>query len=271
MANPIQVKHVDDVPIERMQKKEGWAISEFRLPFSGADGSKTTVFHSIFRAGSTHNKHLHTECEEIAVYLSGHGVVGQSDSRAVVTSGHCRMMPRGSAHFFHNETEDAAAEVIGFYMGAGSVADTGYQLAGMVEPADLEMPRAGLNEGILVRLQDTPESDLAGLAAWADATVRQPIGSHNGCDNALVSAELDAGKTIGGYALSAAEQIWFITEGEGVAVSDGSEAPLRRGDFVFVPAGTSLSIRNTGADPLSFIGVLTGAGSLADSGYTQAA
>lgn len=271
MAKPIQVKHVEDVPIERMQKKEGWAISEFRLPFSGEDGSRTTVFHSIFRSGSTHNKHLHTDCEEIAVYLSGHGVVGQSDSRAVVTAGHCRMMPRGSAHFFHNETTDADAVVIGFYMGAGSVADTGYQLAGMVEQADLDMPREGLNEGILVRLQDTPDSDLAGLAAWADATVRQPIGSHNGSENALVSAELAAGREIGSYVLSEAEQIWFVAEGDGVVVSDGKETAIRESSFVFVPAGTALSIRNTGSGPLSIIGVLTGAGSLQDSGYAEAA
>jgi mannose-6-phosphate isomerase-like protein (cupin superfamily) len=271
MAKAIKVVHVEDVPIERMEEKDGWAISEFRLPISGADGSRTTVFHSIFRAGSTHNKHLHTDCEEIAVYLSGHGVVGQSDSRAVVTSGHCRMMPRGSAHFFHNETKDADAVVIGFYMGSGSVKETGYQLAGMVEQADLDMPRKGLSEGILVRLQDTPASDLAGLAAWAAAEVRQPIGSHNGSENALVSAELDGGEGIGAYRLANAEQIWFVTEGEGVAVSDGSETALRAGHFVFVPAGTELSIRNTGNGPLSFIGVLTGAGSLQDSGYAEAA
>ena len=271
MAKPIKVVHVDDVPIERMQKKEGWAISEFRLPISGTDGSRTTVFHSIFRAGSTHNKHLHTDCEEIAVYLSGHGVVGQSDSRAVVTAGHCRMMPRGSAHFFHNETKDADAVVIGFYMGAGSVPDTGYQLAGMVEQADLDMPREGLDEGILVRLQDTPASDLAGLAAWQSAEVRQPIGSHNGSENALVSAELDAGKAIGAYRLDGCEQIWFVTEGEGVAVSGGSDTPLRAGHFIFVPAGAELAVRNAGGGPLSFIGVLTGAGSLAEGGYAAAA
>lgn len=271
MAKAIKVVHVDDVPIERMEEKDGWAISEFRLPVSGKDGSRTTVFHSIFRSGSTHNKHLHTDCEEIAVYLSGHGVVGQSDSRAVVTAGHCRMMPRGSAHFFHNETKDADAVVIGFYMGAGSVKDTGYALAGMVEQADLDMPREGLDEGILVRLQDTPQSDLSGLPAWAEADVRQPIGSHNGSDNALVSAELAAGTAIGVYRLAGAEQLYFVTEGEGVVSSGGEDIAIRAGHFIFVPAGVEISVRNTGPDELSFIGVLTGAGSLEEGGYAEAA
>ena len=46
--------HVDDVQPENMKKDAGWAISEFRLPITGKDGSSTTLFHSIFRPGSTH-------------------------------------------------------------------------------------------------------------------------------------------------------------------------------------------------------------------------
>ena len=79
--------HVDDVVPENMNKGEGWAISEFRLPISGTQGSATTVFHSIFRPGSTHAKHLHARFDEIAVYLKGHGVVGQGDERTEVRPG----------------------------------------------------------------------------------------------------------------------------------------------------------------------------------------
>ena len=43
--------HVGDVTPENMKKGEGWAISEFRLPITGKDGSATTIFHSIFRPG----------------------------------------------------------------------------------------------------------------------------------------------------------------------------------------------------------------------------
>ena len=71
----ISVIQTYDVEIERMQEQDGWAISEFRLPITGETGSATTVFHSIFRPGSTHAKHLHTVSDEIAVYLSGNGVV----------------------------------------------------------------------------------------------------------------------------------------------------------------------------------------------------
>ena len=103
MALQSVLVHVDDVTPENMKKGEGWAISEFRLPITGRHGSSTTLFHSIFRPGSTHAKHLHAKCDEIAVYLKGHGVVGQSSERTEVRAGHCRLMPKGSEHFFSNE------------------------------------------------------------------------------------------------------------------------------------------------------------------------
>ena len=159
MALQYPLVHIDDIAPERMEEKEGWAISEFRLPITGAHGSSTTVFHSIFRPGSTHAKHLHTECEEIAVYLKGNGVVGQGDQRAEVREGHCRLMPKGSTHFFYNETKDEEAMVVGFYLGAPSVAGTGYQFRGDVTQADLDMPREGLTEGILVHLDDVPQRE----------------------------------------------------------------------------------------------------------------
>ena len=133
--------HIDDVRPENMKEGDGWAISEFRLPISGKNGCDTTVFHAIFRPGSTHAKHLHRRCPEIAVYLKGHGTVGQSEERTEIRAGHCRLMPPGSEHFFHNETKNEEAMVVGFYVGAKDVADTGYEFCGHVTEADLKMPR----------------------------------------------------------------------------------------------------------------------------------
>lgn len=262
--------HVDDVPIERMEEKHGWAISEFRLPITGETGSATTVFHSIFRPGSTHAKHLHTASDEIAVYLSGYGVVGQGDSRAVVSAGHCRMMPKGSTHFFYNETKDEDAEVIGFYMNAPDVAGTGYEFHGKVEQADLERPREGLNDGILVELGKSDPLNGDAVPAWAPAEVRNPVGSHNGSENALLHVALPNGRAIGAHRLGA-EAIWFINRGDGVAKSDDGEQALRRGHFVFVPAGDWFALTNTGDGPLEAFVVLTGAGSLAEADPTAAA
>ena len=63
----ISVIQTFDVEPERMEERDGWAISEFRLPITGETGSATTVFHSIFRPGSTHAKHLQEVRDELSL------------------------------------------------------------------------------------------------------------------------------------------------------------------------------------------------------------
>ncbi len=252
-----------DVQPERMEERDGWAISEFRLPITGETGSATTVFHSIFRPGSTHAKHLHDVSDEIAVYLSGHGVVGQGESRAVVTAGHCRLMPQGSEHFFYNETTDEDAKVIGFYMNAPSVAGTGYKFCGTVSEDDLTRARNGLSEGILVRLEETVAPGDGIPAAWSGATLKAPIGGHNGSENALIHTTLAPGAEIAEHALTGAEAIYYVVSGTGAAEGSGGITAIEADSFVFVPRGARHAIRNTGTTPLELYVVLTGAGSLA--------
>lgn len=261
----ISVVHTHDVEIERMQEKDGWAISEFRLPITGETGSSTTVFHSIFRPGSTHAKHLHTVSDEIAVYLSGNGVVGQGDSRAVVSTGHCRLMPKGSEHFFFNETKDEDARVIGFYMNAPDVAGTGYAFCGTVTDDDINAPREGLNDGILVELDAIEELGGTRPDAWSDVAVRNPIGSHNGSPNALLHARIPVGGAIAAHRLEHAEAIYFVDSGSGEAEGESGPEAITQESFVFVPQGDTHAIRNTGSVPLELFVVLTGAGGLAEA------
>ncbi len=258
----ISVIQTYDVDIERMQEKDGWAISEFRLPITGETGSATTVFHSIFRPGSTHAKHLHTVSDEIAVYLSGNGVVGQGDSRAVVSTGHCRLMPKGSEHFFFNETESEDARVIGFYMNAPDVVGTGYEFCGTVTEDDINAPRDGLNDGILVELDNVPSVTDTLPDAWSGVAVKNPIGSHNGSPNALLHATIPTGGAIDAHTLNNAEAIYFVANGEGEAEGDAGPESIQPESFVFVPKGSSHTIRNTGSKALELFVVLTGAGGL---------
>jgi mannose-6-phosphate isomerase-like protein (cupin superfamily) len=252
----ISVIQTYDVEIERMQEKDGWAISEFRLPVTGQTGSATTVFHSIFRPGSTHAKHLHTVSDEIAVYLSGNGVVGQGNSRAVVSTGHCRLMPKGSEHFFFNETKDEDARVIGFYMNAPDVAGTGYEFCGTVTEDDINAPREGLNDGILVELDAVALQTGSLPEAWSDVSVKNPIGSHNGSPNALLHVTLAPGTAIKEHSLSKAEAIYFVANGVGEADGGAGAQAIKPESFVFVPRGDTHAIRNTGQKPLELFVVL---------------
>jgi mannose-6-phosphate isomerase-like protein (cupin superfamily) len=261
--------HVDDVAPENMKKGDGWAISEFRLPITGKDGSATTIFHSIFRPGSTHAKHLHSRCDEIAVYLKGHGIVGQSNERTEVRPGHCRLMPKGSEHFFHNETKQEDGLVIGFYVGAKDVKDTGYEFRGSVTDADLKAPRRqGLSQGILVNIADVRPLPPNEKNGWNIRDFRMPIGRHNGSPNALYWAKLQPGEAHHRHRLDNCEELYYIIGGEGVVGAGPDRAQVRGGHVHHIPKGVERFMYNASkTEPLEVIGVYTGAGSMEETGY----
>jgi mannose-6-phosphate isomerase-like protein (cupin superfamily) len=264
--------HVDDVAPENMKKGEGWAISEFRLPITGKDGSSTTIFHSIFRPGSTHAKHLHSRCDEIAVYLKGHGAVGQSNERTQVRPGHCRLMPKGSVHFFYNETKDEEGLVIGWYVGARDVKDTGYEFHGAVTSTDLEAPRReGLSQGILVNIENVKPERLDRIEGWNVSDFRVPLGRHNGSPNALYWARLAPGEARQKHRLDNCEELYYVIAGRGIVGAGTDRAEVHAGHVHYIPKGVERFMCNASqTETLEVIGVYTGAGSLDEAGYVYA-
>ncbi|HET9404577.1 MAG TPA: cupin domain-containing protein [Burkholderiales bacterium] len=269
MALKYPLVHVDDVRPENMKQGEGWAISEFRLPISGKHGSSTTLFHSIFRPGSTHARHLHRNCDEIAVYLKGHGVVGQGTERAQVRPGHCRLMPRGLEHFFHNETKDEEGLVIGFYVGARSVADTGYEFCGHATRADLEMPRVKqFSTGIHVHIDDVKPSRMNAKDGWSITDFRLPIGRHNGSSTTLFWAKFMPGAVHKKHRHDRCEELYYVVRGRGLAGAGPDRAEVRAGHVHYIPRGVEHFMHNLSrAEPLEVIGVYVGAGSVEETGY----
>jgi mannose-6-phosphate isomerase-like protein (cupin superfamily) len=261
--------HVDDVRPENMKQGEGWAISEFRLPISGKNGSSTTLFHSVFRPGSTHAKHLHRNCDEIAVYLKGHGVVGQGKECSAVRPGHCRLMPRGSEHFFHNETKDEDGLVIGFYVGATSVADTGYEFRGDVTGADLALPRVkSFSTGIHVHIDDVKPAQMNAKDGWSITDFRIPIGRHNGSPTTLFWAKFMPGAVHKKHRHDNCEELYYVIRGHGLAGAGPDRAEVRGGHVHYIPKGVEHFMHNLSkSEPLEVIGIYVGAGSVAETGY----
>jgi mannose-6-phosphate isomerase-like protein (cupin superfamily) len=261
--------HVDDVRPENMKQGEGWAISEFRLPISGKHGSSTTLFHSIFRPGSTHAKHLHSRCDEIAVYLKGRGTVGQSGERTQVRPGHCRLMPKGSVHFFHNESKDEEGLVIGFYVGAKDVKDTGYEFHGNVTDADLQMPRVEkFGEGTLVNIEDVKPLAMDAKDGWSITDFRMPIGRHTGSSTALFWAKFMPGAVHKKHRHENCEELYYVISGHGLAGAGSDRAEVRGGHVHYIPKGVEHFMYNLSkTEPLEVIGIYIGAGSVPETGY----
>ncbi len=131
------VLHLDDVDPANMDQKDGWFITDFRLPFGSHNGSESTLFRARFFPGAVHKKHRHENCEEIYHIISGHGLAGAGDDRVEVRSGDFHYIPAGTEHWLHNLSDSEPIEVIGVYIGAGSVPETGYVYMGDVTEADL--------------------------------------------------------------------------------------------------------------------------------------
>ena len=131
------VTHWDDVTSENMNRDEGWHINDFRLPYGAHNGSTTTLFRALFFPGAVHKKHAHQNCEEIYYLISGHGLAGAGDDRVEITTGQFHYIPAGVEHWLYNLSKTEPIQVIGVYIGSGSVAETGYIYRGEVTPEDI--------------------------------------------------------------------------------------------------------------------------------------
>jgi len=63
---------------------------------------------------------------------------------------------------------------------------------------------------------------------------------------------LDPGAAIGEHPITH-DEVYYVTAGEGVVVSDGQEARLRPGMAAYLYDGTTVGIRQAGEQPLSLI------------------
>ncbi|MDP6427415.1 MAG: cupin domain-containing protein [Rhodospirillales bacterium] len=264
--------HIDDVEPRAQALDEGWATSEFRIPISAACGSPTVAFHSIFRPGSKHAKHIHRNCDEVTIYLSGHGVTGIDGDTADVRPGHCRVAPRGSEHFFFNESGDEARDeeclVVGFYMGAADVDATGYEFRGDVTGADLEKPRGNLNNGIMVHLDEVRPADMAAGDGWLISDFRMPIGRHVGYSSTLFRARFLPGAVHKKHRHQNCDEIYYVISGHGLAGAGDDRVEVRGGHFHYIPKGVEHWLYNlSDGVPLEVAGVYIDAGNVEETGY----
>jgi mannose-6-phosphate isomerase-like protein (cupin superfamily) len=138
--NPIDgtILNINDVIPEKMDEKEGWQITDFRIPISAKNGSPSTLFRARFMPGAVHKKHRHNNSDEIYYIISGHGIAGAGSDRVEVLEGHFHFIPKGVEHWLYNLSDTDPIEVVGAYCDAGSVADTGYVYTGDVTSKDLD-------------------------------------------------------------------------------------------------------------------------------------
>lgn len=259
---------VDTVELEGTFQMQGSSAPEFRLAISGEDGSSSAAFHTRFRPDSFLAKHVHRNCDEISVLLRGRGVVGQGDERADVRAGHCRLVPKGTEHFFANLSAAEDALVVGFLVGASDLESTGLEVRGEVTREDMEMPRTGLSQGIMVHLDDVQPEIMDQGEGWLINDFRLPIGRHNGFSTTLFRASFLPGAVHKKHRHDNCEEIYYVISGHGLAGAGSDRVEVRGGYFHYIPKGVEHWLYNlSDSEPIEVVGIYVEAGSVVESGY----
>lgn len=254
----VHLVHLDDVTPEEQNASQGWQISEFRLPINGHHGSSSTLFHSRFRPGSIHKKHRHDRSTEFVVYLSGNALVGGGADRYRMPDMAFRAVPPGVEHFFFNDTRSGMAEMVGMYVGATDLANSGYEFAGDVSPADVRAARKGsLNDASHPSGRIENRSGIQALVHTID-----PVPS------CAFFASWRPGDARSLYLAPSAEFIAYVASGGGQLGCDGRLAPMRTGHVLFMPPGESRTLLLDPEIGLNVVGFLTGATAPEAAGIT---
>ena len=121
---------IHDVPLEQyLREDEGWIDMQvqFLIDATKADSQQLVVGRTVLPPGARHERHLHPNCDEFLVVMSGHGEIYTNTGREASKAGDVVYTPRGNWHGFDNTGEEDVLLIWG-WSGAGSLEAAGYAI-----------------------------------------------------------------------------------------------------------------------------------------------
>ena len=121
---------IDEVPLQPgLREEEGWVDMrvQFLIDARSAGSNQLVVGRTVLKPGARHERHLHPNCDEFLVVMSGSGEVHTNTGREPSKAGDVIFTPRGNMHGFDN-TSDEDVLLIWGWSGAGSLDAAGYEL-----------------------------------------------------------------------------------------------------------------------------------------------
>ena len=138
MTQPPYRTTVDEVPLEQgLREDDGWIRMQvqFLIDARAAGSDQLVVGRTVLAPGARHERHLHPNCDEFLVVMSGRGEVHTNTGREPSKAGDVIFTPRGNWHGFDN-TGDEDVLLIWGWSGAGSLEAAGYAIPGPDEEFD---------------------------------------------------------------------------------------------------------------------------------------
>ena len=121
---------IEDVPLEQgLREDEGWVNMQvqFLIGEHNAGANDLVIGRTVLTPGARHERHLHPNCDEFLVVLSGHGEIYTNTGREPSRAGDVIYTPRGNWHGFDN-TSDEDVLLFWGWSGAGSLEAAGYAI-----------------------------------------------------------------------------------------------------------------------------------------------
>ena len=126
---PMYRTNIRNVPkVEGLPREDGWVDMQVQfLIDKKSAGADHVVGWTVLKPGARHERHLHRNCDEFFIVLKGHGHLYGEHGEEPSGEGGVVYSPRGCWHGFNN-TSDEDVVLIWGWMGAGSIADSGYEV-----------------------------------------------------------------------------------------------------------------------------------------------
>ena len=119
---------ITEVPPKAVAEKDGWRKMDIRfpLPEDVARAGGVALFRAVFSPGAEHQAHIHPNADEFFYIIRGHAAIGAGDEEHEVGPGTVDFVPRGVPHWLRNLDPGGEVEVVGGYLGVGSLEEAGY-------------------------------------------------------------------------------------------------------------------------------------------------
>jgi mannose-6-phosphate isomerase-like protein (cupin superfamily) len=118
-----------DVPkIAGLKRKDGWVDMQVQfLIDKQSAGADHVVGWTVLKPGARHETHLHRNCDEFFIVLKGRGHILTEHGEEPAAEGDVVYSPRRCWHGFNNTSSEDVV-LVWAWMGAGSIAASGYEV-----------------------------------------------------------------------------------------------------------------------------------------------
>jgi quercetin dioxygenase-like cupin family protein len=129
MQRPYRTRIEDVPPEQNLREDEGWIDMQVQFLIDGrsANSNGIVVGRTVLPPGARHERHLHPNCDEFLVVMSGRGEIYTNEGTEPSEAGDVVFTPAGNWHGFNNTGSEDVLLIWG-WEGAGSLEAAGYEL-----------------------------------------------------------------------------------------------------------------------------------------------